>query len=84
MDKGHPAKSEEHAETPTVRYLPTLPTLPNMAVLQHEGFPLKKHPARSLAGKPLVGFRATTSRRITVLYGMVVYDIRCKNPLLHR
>ncbi len=38
---------------------------------------------RSLAGKPLAGFRATPSRRITVLYGMVMYIIRVKNPLLH-
>ena len=41
-------------------------------------------PPRSLAGKPLAGFRATPSRRITVLYGIIVYVIRCKNPLLHR
>ena len=40
--------------------------------------------ARSLAGKPLIGFRAGTSRRITVLYGMVVYEIRFNYPLLHR
>ena len=40
--------------------------------------------ARSLAGKPLAGFRATPSRRNPVLYGMVVYGIRFKNPLLHR
>ena len=39
---------------------------------------------RSLAGKPLAGFRATPSRRIPVLYGMVMYIIRVKNPLLHR
>ena len=39
---------------------------------------------RSLAGKPLAGFRATPSRRITVLYGMIVYVIRFKNQLLHR
>ena len=38
----------------------------------------------SLAGKPLAGFRATPSRRNPVLYGMVVYAIRFKNPLLHR
>ena len=38
---------------------------------------------RSLAGKPLAGFRATPSRRIPVLYGMVVYAIRFKNQLLH-
>ena len=41
-------------------------------------------PPRSLAGKPLAGFRATPSRRNPVLYGMVVYAIRFKNPLLHR
>ena len=39
---------------------------------------------RSLAGKPLAGFRATPSRGNPVLYGMVVYAIRFKNPLLHR
>ena len=39
---------------------------------------------RSLAGKPLAGFRATPSRRITVLYGMVVYVLRVTTPLLHR
>ena len=39
---------------------------------------------RSLAGKPLAGFRATPGRRITVLYGIIVYVIRCKNSLLHR
>ena len=39
---------------------------------------------RSLAGKPLAGFRATPSRRNPILYGMVVYAIRFKNPLLHR
>ena len=38
----------------------------------------------SLAGKPLASFRATPSRRITVLYGMVVYAIRFNNQLLHR
>ena len=39
---------------------------------------------RSLAGKPLAGFRATPSRRIPVLYGMVVYVIRFNNQLVHR
>ena len=39
---------------------------------------------RSLARKPLAGFRATPSRRIPVLYGMVVYAIRFNNQLLHR
>ena len=38
---------------------------------------------RSLAGKPLAGFRATPSRRIPVLYGIVVYAIRLKKQLLH-
>ena len=33
--------------------------------------------ARSLAGKPLAGFCATRCRRIQVLYGIVVYVIRC-------
>ena len=32
----------------------------------------------------MAGFRATPSRRNPVLYGMVVYAIRFKNPLLHR
>ena len=45
---------------------------------------LMREVARSLAGKPLAGFRATPSRRNPVLYGMVVYAIRFKNPLLHR
>ena len=36
----------------------------------------RDHP-RSLAGKPLAGFCATRSRRIQVLYGMVVQVIRC-------
>ena len=40
--------------------------------------------ARSLAGKPLAGFRATPDRRIIVLCGMIVSVIRFKNPLLHR
>ena len=53
---------------------------------------------RSLAGRPLAGFRATPSRRNwpgfalrpwgsrrnPVLYGMVVYAMSFKNPLLHR
>ena len=39
---------------------------------------------RSLAGKPLAGFRATPDRRIIVLCGMIVSVIRFKNPLLHR
>ena len=39
---------------------------------------------RSLAGKPLAGFRATPIRRIPVLYGMVVHVIRFNNQLLHR
>jgi transcriptional regulator with XRE-family HTH domain len=39
---------------------------------------------RSLAGKPLAGFRSTPGRRIPVLYGMVVYAIRFNNQLLHR
>ena len=40
--------------------------------------PLKSTP-RSLAGKPLAGFRATPSRRIPVLYGMVIYNT-CQEP----
>ena len=39
--------------------------------------------SRSLAGKPLAGFRATPDRRIIVLCGMIVSVIRLKNPLLH-
>ena len=34
--------------------------------------------ARSLAGKPMAGFHATPSRRITVLYSIIVYVIRFK------
>ena len=37
-----------------------------------------------LAGKPLAGFRTMPSRRITVLYGVIVYAIRFKTPSLHR
>ena len=43
-----------------------------------------KRGPRSLAGKPLAGFRATPDRRIIVLCGMIVSVIRFKNPLLHR
>ena len=39
---------------------------------------------RGLAGKPLAGFYTTPSRRITVVYGVIVYAIRFKNPSLHR
>ena len=39
---------------------------------------------RSLAGKRWAGFRTTPGRRITVVYGMIVYAIRFNNPLLHR
>ena len=39
--------------------------------------------ARSLAGKPLAGFRATPDRRIIVLYGMTIYVIRVNDPLVH-
>ena len=49
---------------------------------------IHKHPSltrrcntRSLAGKPLAGFRTTPSRRITVVYGMIVYAIRFNNLL---
>ena len=41
-------------------------------------------PPRGLAGKPLAGFCTTPSRRITVVYGVIVYAIRFKNPSLHR
>ena len=40
--------------------------------------------ARGLAGKPLAGFRATPSRRIPVLCGMIAYVMRFNNQLLHR
>ena len=40
--------------------------------------------ARGLAGKPLAGFRTMPSRRITVVYGVIVYAIRFKTPSLHR
>ena len=40
--------------------------------------------SRGLAGKPLAGFRATPSRRIPVLCGMIVYVIRFNNQLLDR
>ena len=46
--------------------------------------PSRINKPRSLAGKPLAGFRATPSRRVPVLYGMVVYAIRFNNQLLHR
>ena len=39
---------------------------------------------RGLAGKPLAGFCTTPSRRITVVYGVIVYAIRFKTPSLHR
>ena len=39
---------------------------------------------RGVAGKPLAGFCTTPSRRITVVYGVIVYAIRFKNPSLHR
>ena len=51
----------------------------SLRVLNH-----RRNSPRSLAGKPLAGFRATPSRRIPVLYGMVVYVIRFNNQLLHR
>ena len=41
-------------------------------------------PARGLAGKPLAGFCTTPNGRITVVYGVIVYVIRFKNPSLHR
>ena len=40
--------------------------------------------ARGLAGKPLAGFCTTPSRRITVVYGVMVHAIRSNNFLLHR
>ena len=39
---------------------------------------------RGLSGKPLAGFCTTPSRRITVVYGVIVYAIRFKTPSLHR
>ena len=53
-------------------------------LLRHDNAPVAVVLPRSLAGKPLAGFRATPSRRNPVLYGMVVYAMRFKNPLLHR
>ena len=41
-------------------------------------------PPRGLAGKPLAGFCTMPSRRITVVYGVIVYAIRFKTPSLHR
>ena len=41
-------------------------------------------PTRGLAGKPLAGFCTTPNGRITVVYGVIVYVIRFKNPSLHR
>ena len=38
--------------------------------------------ARGLAGKPLAGFCTTPSRRITVVYGVMVFVIRFGYPLL--
>ena len=49
-----------------------------------ESFDLLKSDPRGLAGKPLAGFCTTPSRRITVVYGVIVYAIRFKNPSLHR
>ena len=40
--------------------------------------------ARGLAGKPLAGFCTTPSRRITAVFGVIVYAIRFKTPSLHR
>ena len=40
--------------------------------------------ARGLAGKPSAGFCTAPSRRITVVYGVIVYAIRFKTPSLHR
>ena len=39
---------------------------------------------RSLAGKPLAGFRATSTRRKPVLFGIIIYVIRFTHPLLYR
>ena len=41
-------------------------------------------PPRGLAGKPLAGFCTTPSRRITAVFGVIVYAIRFKTPSLHR
>ena len=56
-----------------VRKIPT-----SMTISQRNWWP------RSLAGKPLAGFRATPDRRIIVLFGMIMSVIRFKNPQLHR
>ena len=49
---------------------------------RHSG-PTWRGSARGLAGKPLAGFCTTPSRRITVVYGVIVYAIRFKTPSLH-
>ena len=48
------------------------------------GIALSVDDPRGLAGKPLAGFCTTPSRRITVVYGVIVYAIRFKTPSLHR
>ena len=45
---------------------------------------LWKDAPRSLAGKPLAGFRATSTRRKPVLFGIIIYVIRFTHPLLYR
>ena len=41
---------------------------------------LRIHHTRGLAGKPLAGFRTTPSKRITVIYGMIVCVIYFTSP----
>ena len=41
----------------------------------------KEYQSRNLAGKPLAGFRATPSRRMPVLYDMMVHAIRITPPI---
>ena len=55
-------------------------TLEITRILNNEGIASP----RSLAGKPLAGFRATPDRRIIALFGIIVSVIRFKNPQLHR
>ena len=57
---------------------------PSQTLVPLHMFPGYSKGPRSLAGKPLAGFPTTTGRRITVVYGMIVYAIRFNNPLLHR
>ena len=50
---------------------------------RRRGWPYRQG-ARGLAGKPLAGFCTTPSRRITAVYGVIVYVIRFNIPSLQR